>query len=274
MAVLSTILPFISVIGFSVPLNTIILDSDAAFRYTNCFYSVNNHFECDSISYDHEAEYCYISFNYFAFDINIINTDINDMTSSDSFSLVYFDSLSFELPYYTTNIIGYEIEFEVDDWNILNDGILEIFYNIDLFLVHLDGTFEFVDHFKYSDSRVDTSVFPTYFDVDQFLFENNFDFSIIISDIDGVYNSLTGIDGNAWENGYETGTEDGYEAGYNAGYDVGSGENKGILEYIRTIINIFDDIFNIEILPNIKIWYILGIPLILSIVKFALGWFK
>ena len=74
--------------------------------------------------------------------------------------------------------------------------------------------------------------------------------------------------------GRDVGYETGYHEGYDEGFDVGSGENKGVLNFIKSIFNTINALGNVEILPYIKIWYIIGIPVILAVVRFALGWFR
>lgn len=277
MAVLSTILPFVFLYGSTLPFNTIIKDSSSSFYESNIYYSISyDYFFADPITFDYDLEQFHINFDYLSIQLNIFNSDDDDLDYSTPFNLINFDDLSFTLPFYTTYIEEYYLNFYLDDWNVgvnsNNSYYVECFYNIDIVSLDSDGNEEYLGR-VYRDSYSLTNALP-YFNPDEFLFQNNFNFTLAISNIELTYFSLSGIYDNAWENGYEKGTEDGYLQGYEEGFDIGSGENKGVLEYIRTIINIFDDIFNVEILPNIKIWYILGVPLILAIVKFALGWFK
>lgn len=44
--------------------------------------------------------------------------------------------------------------------------------------------------------------------------------------------------------------------------------------FIESAFNVVNSVMNIEILPYIKLWYIVGVPLVLSVVKFIIGWFR
>lgn len=83
-------------------------------------------------------------------------------------------------------------------------------------------------------------------------------------------------------NGYEEGLADGYEEGYREGNDYGYrlGLEQGT-EYAGSFENFWTSLFNgvssildVEIFPNFKLWYILGAPIILSLLAFVVGFFR
>lgn len=78
---------------------------------------------------------------------------------------------------------------------------------------------------------------------------------------------------NGYENGYNTGKTDGYSEGYNAGYATGNeagkitaNSNAFNFTWLTTLFEGLNTIFNVEIFPNFKLWYLIGIPLIISLV--------
>ena len=69
-----------------------------------------------------------------------------------------------------------------------------------------------------------------------------------------------------------------YDSGFVDGYNVGVNENVDksmwIYSFIRSVFNGFAQVLNVEILPNIKLGYLIAIPLVLSVLRFILGFFK
>ena len=76
--------------------------------------------------------------------------------------------------------------------------------------------------------------------------------------------------GDSYEQGYQDGYTAGETAGYNQGYldglDDGAGSNVNF-QYIESVLTLIGNFLNIEILPNIKLSYALGIVIILSIIS-------
>lgn len=62
---------------------------------------------------------------------------------------------------------------------------------------------------------------------------------------------------------YET-----YNSGYNVGYNVGVDFGTESTKWIAAVFDAVDNIFQVEILPNFKLWYLIGIPLLLLAVVF------
>ena len=69
-----------------------------------------------------------------------------------------------------------------------------------------------------------------------------------------------------------------YDSGFTAGYNVGKNEavdqSLWIYSFTRSVFNGFAQVLNVEILPNIRLGYLIAIPLVLSVLRFILGFFK
>ena len=69
-----------------------------------------------------------------------------------------------------------------------------------------------------------------------------------------------------------------YDSGFIEGYNVGKNESVDqslwIYSFTRSVFNGFAQVLNVEILPNIRLGYLIAIPLVLSVLRFILGFFK
>lgn len=77
--------------------------------------------------------------------------------------------------------------------------------------------------------------------------------------------------------GYRLGREVGEEVGYNTGYQDGYGEGASgqiNTSWVLSLMNTATSILNIEILPNIKLIYLVGAFIILAFVRFVIGWIR
>ena len=90
---------------------------------------------------------------------------------------------------------------------------------------------------------------------------------LIIPEIKEEYEEI------GYNNGLEYGQEIGYNKGYNAGIIAGS-NNFNVLNLIRSLFDLIWGVLSVEMLPNIKLIYIVAIPLVLSVIRFILGWFR
>ena len=77
-------------------------------------------------------------------------------------------------------------------------------------------------------------------------------------------------DNNFSQVSYDTGFEDGYKVGKDEAVD----QSLWIYSFTRSVFNGFAQVLNVEILPNIKLGYLIAIPLVLSVLRFILGFFK
>lgn len=78
-------------------------------------------------------------------------------------------------------------------------------------------------------------------------------------------------------NAGNAGAEGQFEAGYNQGYNAGINESAtkvNGLDWIKLALSQVNEILQIEILPGIRLSYLVAIPLIFSLLYFILGWFK
>lgn len=79
-------------------------------------------------------------------------------------------------------------------------------------------------------------------------------------------------------NDYNTGFNNGYNTGYNEGESAGyrNGINKQIIfpDIINGVFDALSNILNVEIFPSVKLWYIIGVPLILGVIAFIIGFFR
>lgn len=93
---------------------------------------------------------------------------------------------------------------------------------------------------------------------------------------DGYYEGKNDGIEEGYQQGYEDGEENGFNDGYQMGLEQGHADNDsyGIAPFVQSIFNGFSTMLNVEIFPKIKLWYIIGIPLIFGIVRFIIGWIK
>ena len=77
-------------------------------------------------------------------------------------------------------------------------------------------------------------------------------------------------DNNYSQVSYDTG----FQEGYNVGKDEAVDQSLWIYSFTRSVFNGFAQVLNVEILPNIKLGYLIAIPLVLSVLRFILGFFK
>lgn len=96
-----------------------------------------------------------------------------------------------------------------------------------------------------------------------------------------IYNLQTQAFTNGQMSGYDEGYEDGhrdgindnaaYDVGYREGYDVGIGDNiipKNIIGWFRIVARGIQNILDIEILPYMKVSYIISIPILFGLILF------
>lgn len=62
---------------------------------------------------------------------------------------------------------------------------------------------------------------------------------------------------------------DTYNSGYNIGYNEGVEFGTTSTKWIQSVFGAVDDVLQVEILPNFKLWYLIGIPLLFSAVIFV-----
>lgn len=74
---------------------------------------------------------------------------------------------------------------------------------------------------------------------------------------------------------YNIGYEYGYKEGYNIGYNkAASDSNVGSYDWLTSIFNTLKTIFELELLPGLKLGYLIGIPFVITLVAFIISWFR
>lgn len=71
----------------------------------------------------------------------------------------------------------------------------------------------------------------------------------------------------------------GYDKGYKEGYDIGynnaaSDSNIGSYNWLTSTFNTLKNIFELELLPDLKLGYLIGIPFVITLVAFIISWFR
>lgn len=77
-----------------------------------------------------------------------------------------------------------------------------------------------------------------------------------------------------YNDGYHDGEEEGYFNGYFDGYTEGEyngSMTQPIFKLFNAVFRVVDNILSVEILPGIKIWYILGVPFVFLIIQFFIN---
>lgn len=167
---------------------------------------------------------------------------------------VYFDfEINYDIEFTLNNIKDPEHNILVED-NYNSFGIDASNLPVSVRQLINDNIF-----YDINDIRANTSVrdFRIYFNTDYAGYNNGYD--------------------AGWDKGYESGFDYGQELGYNNGYNDGviaGSNNFNILDFIRALFDLIWGVLSVEMLPNIKLVYIVAIPLVLSVIKFILGWFR
>ena len=249
----------------------------------------------DNVSYNHKNEIFNISLNEAIPTINLLtNTTwfLNPMLSFDYTNINKLEILPTE-----TAMQGYYIAYNFNVNEVINEYM---YFNDDKypndykFLVNLgtpkltDRNMIFYDNHN-TDDKGNTLAsgkyiynFQTNNYYDQYgvvpriiSFSNLFNTNNLYEEI--VYNeSATNtasfyfydfIINNATE--FTTEQYDTYNSGYNVGYNVGVDFGTSSTKWIKSVFSAVDDILQVEILPNFKLWYLIGIPLLFSAVIFV-----
>ena len=70
---------------------------------------------------------------------------------------------------------------------------------------------------------------------------------------------------------YETGFNEGYKKGYSNAVKV---TTQGSYNWLISVFDTLKHIFEIELLPNLKLGYLIGLPFVIILVSFILSWFR
>lgn len=103
----------------------------------------------------------------------------------------------------------------------------------------------------------------------------------------GPFNSTKGVRGQYMSHNWfmveqtfdcnQVNFANGYREGYKTGYLTGQENGRADWDWSNFLKSIFtgiDGFLQVEILPKIKLWYLVAIPLVFGLLKFILGWFR
>lgn len=245
--------------------------------YSYAYYDLNNTYAVSSNkSYDFTIntdettsilQYMNIGISFFDYQLHGISKD--DIEGFEADVNLYFD-IYIEIDDYNDNVI-YENEISYEDndlvyYNVVFSGVtsdnyvssMQSLVNGPRFIRYIAGSilipFEYENGFNdgYFEGTTETE---DYYE------------ELIIPEIKEEYEEI------GYNKGYDYGLEIGYNNGYNDGVIAGS-NNFNILNLIRSLFDLVWSVLSVEMLPNIKLIYIVAIPLVLSVIKFILGWFR
>ena len=177
-----------------------------------------------------------------------------------------------------TTIGRYETSFSIENENIINyklikyDIIPELAYitwNNDFITVGFDFTISFA--LSSTDPDYETISFAE-------TLSNEYNYEYVGGawggqDIDLITASYTTLTGNIYLDDSSPEYLSGYNAGYNAGVLESSAEHP-IFKIFNAVFGVIDNVLQVEILPGIRLWYLLGVPLFFLILQFVLNLFR
>ena len=74
---------------------------------------------------------------------------------------------------------------------------------------------------------------------------------------------------------FNIGYDKGYEEGYTIGYNEASSDSKvGSYDWLTSTFNTLKNIFELELLPGLKLGYLIGLPFVITLVGFIISWFR
>lgn len=79
---------------------------------------------------------------------------------------------------------------------------------------------------------------------------------------------------SGYNDGYHDGEQEGYENGYYDGYEEGEyygSMTQPIFKLFNAVFRTIDNVLQTEILPGIKLWYLVSIPLVFLIIQFFIN---
>lgn len=186
------------------------------------------------------------------------------------------------------NTTMYEVVCVLMGWSGLNSPMSgEQIYN---YLPNNDPQYQYILNYHFSKSSQEGGYFTYYLNLSSFGHNNNISemymsimqqgdpnigFDKFIQDI-YVYD-ITNIttQGETWYNYQDGGTcdpaeiQESYDKGYSDAIKSGTG-----LNWLQSAFNMITNILNIELLPNIKLAYLVAIPLLIELILFVLRFIK
>lgn len=243
-----------------------------------------------------ENNHCYSNFadDYNDFDIDFTNNDAS--SDNTNFLTLYIASYKDnQSNIYYVGTVGYynNISYNNDNgqFNISSTTATSYFTNeqqLEDAPAKLNFYIEYYNCYIVVEDKVQNQNNFTYGDFIQYVvteqrtaitpkFLNSTQFNNIISSIKN--NSFNrGYDGgynDGYDEGYNTGVSqsNNYDAGFNDGYAQGIGDNiipKNIIGWFRIVSRGVQSVLDIEILPYMKIGYIISIPIMFGLILFII----
>ena len=243
------------------------------------FYKIDVIFSHDNYLYSNFAD----SINDFDFDFSN-----NDNSNENTYFLtLYIASYKYQNDYFVGtygyyNTIGYnEIEntFYISNATpttyYQNEQITEYEQDILSFYLQYNNCYVVIENVIENDFNFDYSDFMQYVINDNRkaitpLFINSSSYSTIINNIQNSAFS------NGKQNGYDLGYQEGLldnATAFNEGYELGIGDNiipKNIIGWFRIVARGVQSVLDIEILPYMKVGYIISIPIMFGLILFII----
>lgn len=224
----------------------------------------------------------YSTTNYIYSGFEPINNDIMQggfVAKSDSYTNFVFRFDNKKLIALLTNDCGYKLANDLVDFDdYLNE------FDVSVWSFDLNRTIKvsFDRHFKQSQEDVfPIKSFLDYYNNDDCFFNPlvlpKKSYSMLLRDYStGYEQGYADGQGNQYDSGYSDGFEVGSSKGYSVGYDeaVSRFSDNATSSVFMPVLNSVASVMKMEIFPNVKLGYILGIPLILGLVFFVLKFFK
>lgn len=111
----------------------------------------------------------------------------------------------------------------------------------------------------------------------EFLVPESYNNAICRNLLSFEYNNTNASYVSGYNEGYAQGEENGSKIGYQNGYADGQQSVDGekfSLDWLTTCFNAVNIMFDVEILPGFKLWYLIGIPLFISLIFIVLKIFR
>jgi len=101
--------------------------------------------------------------------------------------------------------------------------------------------------------------------------------SIPNSFFEGTFSLMYPLINDTYDQGYNAGYDQGYNTGningYNEGYQAGN-KNAYSPSWMESLFASLDKIFQVEIFPNFKLWYLIGAPLMVALIVAVLKFLR
>lgn len=101
--------------------------------------------------------------------------------------------------------------------------------------------------------------------------------SIPNSFFEGTFSLMYPLMDDTYDQGYNVGFDKGYNegniSGYNEGYTAGQ-KNAYSPSWMESLFSSLDKIFQVEIFPNFKLWYLIGAPLMVALIVAVLKFLR